>query len=380
MPAVRKRKRSYSRRPAYRRRYRRRYTRRRRPMARRAPRKKKVTLTKFMLGQINPFDERVLGAKIPDANTCPSSTVVAQDELPIPGDGLQTVAAYAFRPFLATNAVSATANSSSSWTWPATFGAGTNGGDSTRKTAIVANYELVRTVAHGIRITCPVAPTSVTGFCHVALYCESVNASTTWVYPNNISQLQNCVWYKRYPLAMLTQKGLTVVNKITDCTSTMYFDPASTRASNNSGLSLQQDGFCTILVVLEGIPLLTTNQVSVESIIHMEALTKPTGVITPSPAAEFSPQELQNVSRASAVIDATMFDGEEPSRIHQAVNAAVQGAHDAAGNFVNAAANAVTGAAYNFGYGAASAAVGAAGRYFGGGGLPGVTNARLTYH
>lgn len=379
MPVARRRKRSYARRPAYRRRYRRRYARRRPTTRRRVPKKKKVTLTKFMLGQINPFDDRVLGAKIPDANTTPSSTVVANDEWAIAGDGLNTLVGWAFRPWLNSQAVQAVASSGNSWTWPASFADGVGGGNSARYSSIIGNYALARPVANGVRLTCPVAPTSVTGFCHVALYCESMFGATTWTYPTSLGQLNNCIWYKRYPLAMLTQKGLTVVNKITDCTASQYVDLTSDMAANASDLNKMQDGMCAILVILEGVPLSTATQLSAEVITHYEALTKPSGVITPSPAAEFSPQELAGVSRVAATTDAVMFDGGEDRRIHEAVNAIVQGAHNAASYAVNAASDAVSSAAYNFGYGVASSAVNAAGAYFGGGGLPGVTNGRLTY-
>lgn len=338
-------------------------------------RKPKVKLTKFLLGQIDPFDERVAGAKIPDANTTPSSTSIVNDEVNINGGGIVALAGMAFNPFIKNTTVTANPASATSWTWPAAF-AGT---DSSRLSAINTNYNAVRTVAHGVRLSCPVAPTSVTGFCHVALYVQSLYGDTTWDLPVDLSGLNQCVWYKRYPLAMLTQRTLTIVNKITDCTSTMYMDSASDRASvvtSGNDMQLQTNGFGTIVVIVEGIPVSSATQLSAENIIHLECLPKFSGLITPSPAADYNPQELAATSRASSALDATTLQGEEDRRINQAVNAVLQGAQNAASGFADYVYGAAQQGAYNFGYGVVQGLAGVAGGMIGGG-IPGVTNMRL---
>lgn len=360
-----------------RRRFSRRPTRRRRVYRRRrAAGPRKIKLTRYALGQIDPFDDRVYGAKIPDANTTPSSTTCINDEVVLTTDAVNQLAVTAFRPWVVAQTVKGTAASANSWTWNASFGGSTN---SSRLTNVTSNFNLVRPVCHGIRLSCPLAPTTVTGFVHIALYCarDSVNV-TTWDYPVNISQLNQCIWYKRYPLAMLTQRTLTVVNKVTDCGATLYVDPNTDRAAGgsvNQDISLNNEGFCTIIVAIESAGISST-ALAVESITHYEALPLFSGVLTPSPAADFNPAELSGVSRISSATDATMFDGEQDRRMGQAINAVIEGAGNAMGNLAGAIYNSVSSAAYNVGYSAARGAAGYAADYLGGG-LPGVTNPRL---
>jgi len=340
------------------------------------PRTPRLKISKFALGQIDPFDDRVYGAKVPDANTTPSSTTVINDEITLTTDAAFQLAAKAFRPWVTSQSVAATAASANSWTWPALFGGAT---DSSRASTVKSNFNLIRPVAHGVRLSCPLAPTSVTGFCHVALYAGRDSTSvTTWDLPTSLSQLNQCIWYKRYPLAMLTQKTLTVVNKVTDCGSTVYIDPASDRASGGSvvlDMSFNNEGFTTIVVAIESAGVSSTS-LAVESITHLEALPSFGGVITPTPAADFNPAELSRVSRISSVVDATLLDGEQDRRMNAAVNAILEGAGQAMGQVAANIGTGLQNAAYRFGEGAVQSAAGYASRYFAGG-IPGVTNPRL---
>lgn len=334
-----------------------------------------IKISKYALGQIDPFDDRVYGAKVPDANTTPSATTVVNDEVVLTTDAVFQLAAKAFRPWVTSQTVQATAASANSWTWPAAFG-GTN---SSRLSTITSNFNLIRPVAHGIRLSCPLAPTAVTGFCHVALYAgRDSNSVSTWDLPTTLSGLNQCIWYKRYPLAMLTQKSLTVVNKVTDCGATVYIDPASDRAAGASALldmAFQNEGFTTIVVAIEAAGISST-ALAVESITHYECLPSFSGVITPSPAADFNPAELSRVSRISSVTDATMMDGEQDRRMNVAVNAILEGANAAMGQVAGAIGTGLQNAAYRVGEAAVHSAAGYASRYFAGG-IPGVTNPRL---
>lgn len=333
----------------------------------------KVALTRFALGQIDPFDERVLGAKIPDANTTPSSTAVANDEWNLTSDVLQTCNAAAYRPFLANNYVQANPTTGAAWTWPASF----SGFGSTRQTAIQNNNNLIRVCAHGVRIACPVAPTLVTGFVHIGLYAGSNLGKSTWDLPTSFAQMNQCVWYKRLPLATLTQRPMTIVNKFLDASSTIYHDPNSDGAATGTDVTFQQTGFCDIIVALEGIPIGTATQLGVETIIHVEGLPKATGILTPSPAAEFNPAEMARVSRIASVTDATMMQGDEDRHYAAAYDAVVAGVQDAAGQVAGAIGEGLRGVAYGVGQGAVHAAANLAAGMLAPG-LPGVTNARLT--
>ena len=109
--------------------------------------------------------------------------------------------------------VSGTAAGASSWTWTAAYGGTT---DSSRQSSVQSNTTFIRPVAHGIRLYAPTAPTSTTGFVHVCIFPQS-ELGTSWVYPTTISAMNNAMFYQRFPLAMLTQKSVTVVNKFFGC-------------------------------------------------------------------------------------------------------------------------------------------------------------------
>lgn len=324
MPAARSRiRRSYRRRQPYRRR-RQSYGRRvssRRPVRRR---KQGVTMSKFTLAQIDPFDEKVYGAKIPDANTIPSSTCVVQDDHNLTADATHGVAAQAFMPYLGRVRAVGTAASSISWTWPSSFG----GNSSSKLSSILNNFNVVRPVAHGIRISSALAPTAVTGMVHVGIYTNSLLGATTWDLPVDISQLGNALWYKKFPVAMLTGKPLTIINKIGDVSSQLYREPAATMVGTGTELNFQTNGWGTIVVACTGVPV-NSVAIAVETIIHLEGQPLSTGVLSSSPAADFNPAELAATSRVAAVTDATMWEGSEASHLQQAVNAIHSGAQNA---------------------------------------------------
>lgn len=314
---------AYRRRPAYRRAYRRTYRSRRRAPARRR-RRSSPRLSKFMLGQIDPFDDRVQGAKIPDSNTMPSSTTVVNDETYLGTGATATFAAAAFQPQLQ-NYVYFSSNAGSAFTW----GAEGSGGTSSRAGAVASNYQLGRVCSHGIRLSCPLAPTSVVGFCHIAVYPNDfVTTSGTLKLPTNFAQLNQASFYKRYTLAALTQEPLVVVNKILDCSGQIYRDVNvyDTAITGNADASrFHTSGWGTIVVALEGVPVSTTNALAIESIFHMEVTPLASGVDTASPAAPFVPSQLQAASNIARVTDATMFEDKKAAHMIEALAAAGAG-------------------------------------------------------
>lgn len=354
---------SYRGRGRYRRRSYRRYTPRAPPMRRRRG------LTKFQLGQVDPFDDRVFGVKIPDSNTMPSSTFVVNDEWDLATAVGQTYAAAAFQPELSNTRYAATA-AAGVFTWP-----NQNGGTvSSRFGAAQANYQMYRVASHGIRISVPTAPTSTVGFLHVCIYSNDLAQANPLRLPTTVAQMNNSTWYKRYTLASLTQQPLTIVNKILDCTTQMYRDinlvdqpPATT----GSASILHTTGWSTIVVAVEGVPAQTT-ALSVESIYHCEVLPLATGIISPSPAAPFNSAELEGASNIARREDATMLDTEKTSHLAQAVQAVEEGASRGLGRAVDRLA---TGAGRVVEY-AVDYAVGAGAQYVAGKvlGIPGVTN------
>ena len=318
---------------------------------------------KFVRAQINPFDANVIGVKIPDSNTYPSSPIKIEDAF----SGVMTDAnglkALAFIPMLKNNVILHTPATSASWTWAAAYAGGS---DSGRSAAVKAQFSLVRPVAHGLRVTCSGAPTAITGNLHVAIVAQSDFGKTTWNFPTSLSEMSNCMFYKKYPLAQFTQQGLTIVNKFLDCTSTKYIDPASDGIDNSTDVGFQTNGWATILVVVEGAPV-TTSVLSIEEVLHMEAIPLVTGLDTSSPAAAFDVGVQQTVSRMAGQVPAAYADTDEQSYLQEVAATIGGGISRGASNFYrNAFLPAVGRAAYaGVGY--------AVNRAFG---LPGVTNFR----
>jgi len=369
--------RSYRRKPVRRASYRRRAPARRRipPMRRRSAR----PISKFELGQINPFDKNVYGAKIPDSNTQPSTTSVSEDRVVFTGSATDMAQCKAFFPNVTVNSVASTDSSSTSWTWSAAYGGGTT---SSVRAAFLASFAGVRPVAHGIRISSQAAPTTTTGFVHIAVFPLETFGNSTWNLPLNLSQMAQLPWYRRYTIASLTQTPVIVVNKFLDCTATRYVDPSSSLVENSSNAMFQfAGGWCAVLVAVEGQTVLTSN-LSVENLAHFETIpafgTGSGNVFGTSPAAPFSTQKLESVSRVAGHVDAAFND--DPAslndRLREVTSIISQGAGTAAGELYNSY---IRPAAWGAGYSATMAGAGyLAGRLARYGGMPGInTSGRL---
>jgi len=339
--------RSYSRyarrRPARYARRRPRYNRRRRFTRRRRAFQSRRRLSRFLLGQIDPFSGQVDGAKVPDSNTYPSTAVRIEDTfagLTTNVDGLYVAA---FNPFLKNKKVVGTGATPSTWTWTADYGGGT---DSTRLANMRSSFELYRTCAHGVRVTCTGAPTNVTGSLHVCVYAPSQYGSTSWNFPRSISEMLNCAFYQKFPLAALTQQGLTIVNKVLDHNAFRYVDPDSTQfntgtspgvsgpatynANNGpTGVEIQTPGWATIFVVIEGGNGLTA-LLNVEDCMHLEATPLRDAIDTSTAPAMFSTQELEQMSHLSSQIPAAHVDSEN-ANYQQQIIAALSSGTQAAG-------------------------------------------------
>lgn len=301
-------------RPAYRRRTRRRFTRFRRPIyrrkARRVVRRRRVrrrVLPKFVRAQINPFDVNVDGVKIPDSNTIQSTPLKIEDQFNGVATDANGLIALGFIPTLVNNRVGYSAVSASTWSWNAAFGGGQ---DSSRKTAVADNYNLFRPCAHGLRITCSAAPTTITGNLHVGIATTSNFGASTWTWPTSIADLANCQGYRKYPLAMLTQQGVNVVNKFLDCTATKYIDTLSDGyTATGTDITMQTNGWAAIIIAVEGAPV-STAVLSIAEVMHLEAIPKVSAVDNSTPAAPYDVNTLMETSRLSGNIAPTFSDAE----------------------------------------------------------------------
>jgi len=259
---------------------------RRRRMTRSRPRKK-VPVSKFVLAQLDPFSDKVAGVKIPDANTQPSATAIVEDEWPVTSGVTYGTQVVALRPFVKKMAVApATINSASSWSWDVSYGGAT---DSSKAGTITSNNILVRPCAFGVRASCALSPNNVTGYIHICLAPQNDYGKTTWSYPLSISDMQNSPFYKRYPLAVLTQRPLKVVAKILDENAFRYSSALAPDEANATDMSLHHSGWAAVLIAVTGVSTASaTTSVSLESILHLETIPSTASAIGTSPAANDS--------------------------------------------------------------------------------------------
>jgi len=277
--------------------------------------------TKFALAQIDPFHPQCLGAKIPDSNTQPSIAVTDMETTNLTSANTTFVHAMAFRPAYDNGTVLATSGLGAV-VWPLVW-AGT---PRSKRASYVAAIEINRPVAHAIRISSPLAPTSATGFAHICLSTETTFNVSTWQFPTTISQMSGCQYYKRVTIASLTQTPLTVINKWIDDTAFRYTSPESGAFGTTSG-ELQTDlSWATIIVMVEGAPVGTP--LSFEHILLTEAIPQKTGVILGNAAAASSPGTISSVSQMSAVTEPFHTEAGQESYMAQASAALADGARE----------------------------------------------------
>jgi len=178
---------------------------------------------KFVLAQLDPFDSASCnGAKIPDSNTMPSVANSDCDIVNLSTTAVSTdLSGIAFRPGYTHGTVNATGGAALNW--GAAFA--TNALNRSKRAAYTAVIELTRPVAHAIRISSPLAPTSATGFVHLGLATEGIGGETTWTWPTTLAQMSGLQYYKRVTVASLTQSPITVINKWLDDTGFRYSMP-----------------------------------------------------------------------------------------------------------------------------------------------------------
>jgi len=267
-----------------------------------------VRLSKFQLAQVDAFDPRVLGVKIPDSQVAPSCAVLASDDIALSAP-ITNAVCYAFQPSISSTMVTAVGATANTWTWPAAWAGNTTSG---KRISISSNYDLFRPVAHGVRLSCSQASTAATGFVHIAVY-PSRTTKTTWDFPTSIALMADCMWYTRVTLAQLTQTPELISNKFLDCTAMRYIDTSEngTKDGDNpaagapTGTGVGQiqiaNEWCTILVALEGAnntAAVIPAAISAETLVHYEALPAPGGVQAGDPAA---PYDVDDLGRASNI-------------------------------------------------------------------------------
>jgi len=312
-----------------------------------------TTGEKFVLAQGDPFDPKCLGCKIPDSNTQPSIGIPCQELYSTSGSAANMAYCIAFLPGVTGSIVVPGAVASNSWSWLAAYG---NAQNWNKKTDIVAACEAVRPVAHGLRISSSIAPTTATGFVHLALAVETNLGASTWQFATTTALMAGYSWYKRVTVASLTQSPVTIINKFVDETAFRYLAPDSIPGwAGSTGNTFQIPlSWGALLVAVEGCA--NAEPLQFEMMLHLEAIPKNTGVIAGSPAAPSNTALLASAAGIATNTDFAHTEDQQDSYMAQVVENAQAGAAAAGQSFVT---NALRPAAYSLGHSLANQALSA---------------------
>jgi len=292
---------------------------------------------KFALAQLDPFEPRALGAKVPDSNSIPSLANADTDQVSIPTIAGQNIRAMAFWPtytdaVLLSGYITATPNVLE---WGQTATAGLTVAtlsDRRNTTNVVAAIEGIRPVAHAIRISSSLASTTATGFVHVGLATESrlTTVSGQWELPRTVAEMTGLAYYKRFTISSLTQSPITVINKWIDDTAFRYNTPTSRNIPTTTGGSMNSFEFGgswgQLVVFLEGAPASTTSVVSIEHILLSELLPKKDSFILGTTAAPNSPPTMGAVGAMVSEQDFAHTEDDQDTYMQRGVDALKRGA------------------------------------------------------
>lgn len=307
------------------------YTRRRTYRRRRAAPKSNTEVTpatKFAIAQLDPFEPQALGAKVPDSNTIPSIANADTDIVAVPAPSTAGyLTGLGFNPSYQT-AVMAPAQGATSLDWTATTYA-----TRSKASQFVASIEAYRPVAHALRLTSPLAPTSCTGFVHIGIDVESRYRATNFSAPDyagSVSDMAGLPYYKRVTLASLTQSPLTVVNKWIDESAFRYDDPRSTYSFLSSASTPQtqtfnlQQSWGSIIVIVEGAPT-GSSPLSVEHLLMTECQPQKSAFILGTQAAPYSPGLMSATSTMVSEGDFAHTEAEQDTFVGRGLNHLVNG-------------------------------------------------------
>ena len=315
------------------------YTRRPRVSTRRATYRRRIVdpckcpgeLTpgaKFAMAQLDPFEPRCVGAKIPDSNTMPSIANQDIDQDSVSSGTAGQLAGVAFCPSYQNARYTATSGAALVWTATSV--------QRRNFASVTSTIEAYRPVAHALRISSGLAPTAATGFLHIGLACESYRndelaGGAVPDLPKSINDMTGLAHYKRVTLASLTQSPLTIINKWIDETAFRYNDVDAQNGfvSNASTINVLNFNFnqswCFIVLMLEGAPA-SQPVLAVEHLLMTEMLPKKEGFLIGNQAA---PHSAGTMSAVSSMVQETDFghtEAQQDSYIQQGVNELARGA------------------------------------------------------
>lgn len=283
---------------------------------------------KFAMAQLDPFEPKCLGAKIPDSNTMPSISNQDIDQESVSSGTAGQLAGVAFCPNYQNARYTAVPGTSLAWTTAPT--------QRRNFASVTQTIEAYRPVAHAIRISSGLAPTAATGFLHIGLAVEaSRNDETAGTavpdLPKSISDMTGLAHYKRVTISSLTQSPMTIINKWIDETAFRYNDVDSTNSffANSSVPRVDWFNFnqswAFIVIVLEGAPV-SQPVLAVEHLLTSEMLPKKEGFLIGTQAAPHSSGTMSAVSSMVQETDFGHTEAQQDSYIQQGINELARGA------------------------------------------------------
>jgi len=329
---------------------------------------------KFALAQLDPFEPKCLGAKIPDTNTMPSLANADTDQVTLAGPATSgNLIAIAFKPSYR-ESINAATEGTGTVTWTNTWAQRRN------YTNLSGSIEAIRPVSHAVRMVSPLAPTTATGFVHVGISVESRRSTQATAIPDlprTVNDMTGLAHYKRFTLASLTQSPVTIINKWIDETAFRYDivdvdQDFSAPATQLLDLTFNFNrSWAYIIVMVEGAPISTT-ALSFEHLLSTEMIPKRSAFILGNLAAPNSPGTISAVSTMQSETDFVHTEAEQDSYTSNALGELARGAQQAGEAVYNNVArpllqrvgNAAGNAAFQM----------AANALMGRGGLPGVNS------
>lgn len=284
---------------------------------------------KFALAQLDPFEPKCLGAKVPDSNTMPSIANADTDQVALSGPAISNdLIAMAFNPSYQYSYLNATSGTGAV-TWNGTWTQRRNSSN------VFGSIEAIRPVAHAVRMVSPLAPTTTTGFVHVGIAVESrinSSASVNPDLPTTVNQMTGLAHYKRFTLASLTQSPVTIINKWIDETAFRYDDPRSTITFVGSGTGATTSSFNFssswgfLVVMVEGQPSTATTPISFEHLLLTECLPRKDAWVLGTQAAPNSPGTMSAVSVMTSDTDFAHTEAQQDTYIQEGLRAFERGA------------------------------------------------------
>ena len=239
-----------------------------------------------------------MGVKVPDDNMLPSSTNRFRGVYSATADANGAYAtAFTHRCYGAQLAFPTITSGSIDWTSVTPIDLSCAGTMNT-------NYELVRTVAYGLRLKFVGSRINSQGKIHIA--CVGNNLATNRYgadyFPRTPAEFENCPWYANYSLNEICEQEIVVPGRRIDASSSRYrrVGLMTGGAAGNAAIETS-DGWSSIVIFIEG-ALASNTVVQVEVVYHFEGLLAPgSGSFqVPSPAREFQVATLEKASRVSA--------------------------------------------------------------------------------